>query len=43
MNPSFLGWDNITNVLSRSAFIGIIADRLITAWVERMKARRGLA
>lgn len=25
MNPSFLGWDNITNVLSRSAFIGIIA------------------
>ncbi|MFZ5676153.1 MAG: ABC transporter permease [Pseudomonadota bacterium] len=25
------------------AFIGIIADRLITAWVERMKTRRGLA
>jgi glycine betaine/proline transport system permease protein len=25
------------------AFIGIIADRLITAWVNRMKARRGLA
>jgi len=25
------------------AFIGIIADRLITAWVDRMKARRGLA
>jgi glycine betaine/proline transport system permease protein len=24
------------------AFIGIIADRLITAWVDRMKARRGL-
>ncbi|CAN5402170.1 ABC transporter permease subunit [soil metagenome] len=25
------------------AFIGIIADRLITAWVNRIKARRGLA
>ncbi|TMJ41925.1 MAG: ABC transporter permease subunit, partial [Alphaproteobacteria bacterium] len=25
------------------AFIGIIADRLITAWVSRMKAKRGLA
>lgn len=25
MNPSFLGWDNLTNVLARSAFIGIIA------------------
>jgi glycine betaine/proline transport system permease protein len=25
------------------AFIGIIADRLITAWVQRIKARRGLA
>ncbi|HHX88894.1 MAG TPA: ABC transporter permease [Paracoccus sp.] len=25
MNPNFLGWNNITNVLSRSAFIGIIA------------------
>jgi glycine betaine/proline transport system permease protein len=25
------------------AFIGIIADRLITAWVNRMKAKRGLA
>ena len=25
------------------AFIGIIADRLITAWVGRMKSRRGLA
>jgi glycine betaine/proline transport system permease protein len=25
------------------AFIGIIADRLITAWVARMKSRRGLA
>jgi glycine betaine/proline transport system permease protein len=25
------------------AFIGIIADRLIIAWVNRMKARRGLA
>lgn len=25
------------------AFIGIIADRLITAWVERIKSRRGLA
>ncbi|MGE0241733.1 MAG: ABC transporter permease subunit, partial [Parvibaculaceae bacterium] len=25
------------------AFIGIIADRLITAWAERMKAKRGLA
>jgi glycine betaine/proline transport system permease protein len=25
------------------AFIGIIADRLITAWVDRIKARRGLA
>ena len=25
------------------AFIGIIADRLITAWVDRMKAKRGLA
>jgi glycine betaine/proline transport system permease protein len=25
------------------AFIGIIADRLITAWVNRMKAERGLA
>lgn len=25
MNPNFLGWDNITNVLARSAFIGIIA------------------
>ena len=25
------------------AFIGIIADRLITAWVSRMKAERGLA
>lgn len=25
------------------AFIGIIADRLITAWANRMKARRGLA
>jgi glycine betaine/proline transport system permease protein len=25
------------------AFIGIIADRLITAWVGRMKAKRGLA
>jgi len=25
------------------AFIGIVADRLITAWVNRMKARRGLA
>lgn len=24
------------------AFIGIIADRLITAWVNRMKAKRGL-
>jgi glycine betaine/proline transport system permease protein len=24
------------------AFIGIIADRLITAWVNRMKAERGL-
>lgn len=24
------------------AFIGIIADRLITAWVERLKAERGL-
>jgi glycine betaine/proline transport system permease protein len=25
------------------AFIGIVADRLITAWVNRIKARRGLA
>jgi len=25
MNPSFLAWDNISNVLARSAFIGIIA------------------
>ena len=25
------------------AFIGIVADRLITAWVGRMRARRGLA
>ncbi|HTN98988.1 MAG TPA: ABC transporter permease subunit, partial [Nordella sp.] len=25
------------------AFIGIIADRLITAWAERLKAERGLA
>jgi glycine betaine/proline transport system permease protein len=25
------------------AFIGIIADRLITAWVQRMRARRGAA
>ncbi|MGE3832771.1 MAG: ABC transporter permease, partial [Parvibaculaceae bacterium] len=25
------------------AFIGIIADRLITAWVNRIKAQRGLA
>ncbi|WP_127110143.1 ABC transporter permease [Pararhodobacter zhoushanensis] len=25
MNPNFLGWNNISNVLSRSAFIGIIA------------------
>lgn len=25
MNPSFLGWANISNVLARSAFIGIIA------------------
>ena len=25
------------------AFIGIIADRLITAWVQRMRARRGMA
>ncbi|MDF3607050.1 ABC transporter permease [Paracoccus sp. DMF-8] len=25
MNPNFLAWDNITNVLARSAFIGIIA------------------
>ena len=25
------------------AFIGIIADRLITAWVNRMRARRGEA
>ena len=25
MNPNFLGLDNITNVLARSAFIGIIA------------------
>lgn len=25
MNPNFLAWDNISNVLSRSAFIGIIA------------------
>jgi hypothetical protein len=25
------------------AFIGIIADRLITAWVQRMRARRGEA
>ena len=25
MNPNFLGWDNLTNVLARSAFIGIIA------------------
>ena len=25
------------------AFIGIIADRLITAWVERMRSRRRLA
>lgn len=25
MNPNFLGWNNITNVLARSAFIGIIA------------------
>lgn len=25
MNPHFLGWDNLTNVLARSAFIGIIA------------------
>lgn len=25
MNPQFLGWDNISNVLARSAFIGIIA------------------
>jgi glycine betaine/proline transport system permease protein len=25
------------------AFIGIVADRLITAWVQRIKARRGLA
>ena len=25
MNPQFLGWSNITNVLARSAFIGIIA------------------
>ena len=25
MNTSFLAWDNITNVLARSAFIGIIA------------------
>ena len=24
-------------------FIGIIADRLITAWVSRMKAKRGLS
>lgn len=25
MNPNFLGWNNVTNVLARSAFIGIIA------------------
>lgn len=25
LNPSFLGWGNVTNVLARSAFIGIIA------------------
>ena len=25
MNPNFLAWDNVTNVLARSAFIGIIA------------------
>lgn len=25
LNPSFLGWGNISNVLARSAFIGIIA------------------
>ena len=25
MNPSFLAWDNVSNVLARSAFIGIIA------------------
>jgi len=25
LNPNFLGWNNISNVLSRSAFIGIIA------------------
>jgi len=25
------------------AFIGIIADRLITAWVQRMRVRRGMA
>lgn len=25
MNPNFLGWNNLTNVLARSAFIGIIA------------------
>ena len=25
LNPSFLAWDNVTNVLARSAFIGIIA------------------
>jgi ribose transport system permease protein len=25
MNPNFLGWDNVMNVLARSAFIGIIA------------------
>jgi glycine betaine/proline transport system permease protein len=25
------------------AFIGIVADRLITAWVQQIKARRGLA
>ncbi|KGJ05606.1 ribose transport system permease protein [Paracoccus halophilus] len=25
LNPNFLGWDNIVNVLARSAFIGIIA------------------
>ena len=38
MNPNFLAWDNITNVLARSAFIGIIAIGICELGVMRSES-----
>ncbi len=42
LNGNFLSYGNVTNVLARSAFIGIIADRLISAGARNARTRLGL-